>query len=117
MFQCKRVYQDVEKSDGYRVLVDRLWPRGIKKADLKLDEWLKVLAPSADLRRQLHAEQIDFSGFRQAYLQQLERLDPAIWQRMVETAARGRVTLLYASRDQQHNHARVLQQFLEGRQS
>lgn len=61
--QCKRVYDPAEKSDGYRVLVDRLWPRGVKKSDLIFNEWNKALTPSSDLRKAFHAELIDFSHF------------------------------------------------------
>ncbi|SFM98151.1 Uncharacterized conserved protein YeaO, DUF488 family [Izhakiella capsodis] len=113
MFQCKRVYQIVEKSDGYRVLIDRLWPRGIKKVDLVLDGWLKNLAPSADLRLALHRQLIDFSSFSVAYRQELYALDRSCWLPLVATAEKGTVTLLYASSDTQHNHALVLKKFLE----
>ena len=66
MIQCKRVYDPQESSDGYRVLVDRLWPRGIKKEALACDEWCKELTPSAELRKAFHGEAIDFAHFSQA---------------------------------------------------
>lgn len=66
MIQCKRVYDAASKEDGYRVLVDRLWPRGIKKADLAYDEWCKALAPSTELRKAFHGEAIDFPPLRSA---------------------------------------------------
>ena len=65
--QCKRVYDPAEQSDGYRVLVDRLWPRGIKKTDLALDEWDKEITPSTELRKAFHGEAIDFAHFSQRY--------------------------------------------------
>ena len=65
MIQCKRVYDPQESSDGYRVLVDRLWPRGIKKEALACDEWCKELTPSAELRKAFHGEAIDFAHFSQ----------------------------------------------------
>ena len=69
MIQCKRVYDPQESSDGYRVLVDRLWPRGIKKEALACDEWCKELTPSAELRKAFHGEAIDFAHFSQRYRQ------------------------------------------------
>ena len=65
--QCKRVYDPAEKNDGYRVLVDRLWPRGVKKTDLIFNEWNKALTPSSDLRKAFHAELIDFTHFSEQY--------------------------------------------------
>ena len=72
MIQCKRVYDPQESSDGYRVLVDRLWPRGIKKEALACDEWCKALTPSAELRKAFHGEAIDFAHFSQRYRQELD---------------------------------------------
>ena len=72
MIQCKRVYDPQESSDGYRVLVDRLWPRGIKKEALACDEWCKELTPSAELRKAFHGEAIDFAHFSQRYRQELD---------------------------------------------
>ena len=71
MIQCKRVYEDAAPDDGYRVLVDRLWPRGIKKEDLVYDEWCKNLTPSAELRKAYHGEVIDFPTFCQHYREEL----------------------------------------------
>ncbi len=68
--QCKRVYDPAEQSDGYRVLVDRLWPRGIK-TDLALDEWDKEITPSTELRKAFHGEVVDFATFREQYLAEL----------------------------------------------
>jgi uncharacterized protein YeaO (DUF488 family) len=70
MIQCKRVYDPASGQDGYRVLVDRLWPRGVK-TDLNYDEWCKDLAPSGDLRKAFHADVLDFAAFREAYLAEL----------------------------------------------
>ena len=67
MIQCKRVYEQASPDDGYRVLVDRLWPRGVKKMDLAYDEWCKTLTPSNELRKAFHGETIDFDAFSQAY--------------------------------------------------
>ena len=82
--QCKRVYDPAEQSDGYRVLVDRLWPRGIKKTDLALDEWDKEITPSTELRKAFHGEVVDFATFREQYLAELaqhDRADPLVLRR------------------------------------
>ena len=97
MIQCKRVYDPQEESDGYRVLVDRLWPRGIKKEALNYDEWCKTLTPSTDLRKAFHSETIDFAHFSQLYRQ--ARQQP--------------LTLLYGAKNTRQNHAQVLAAWLE----
>ncbi|KOQ99683.1 DUF488 domain-containing protein [Pluralibacter gergoviae] len=113
MIQLKRVYDAADVTDGYRVLIDRLWPRGIKKEALQLDEWCKALAPSGDLRKALHSEVIDFSSFRQRYLAELEQLaDEGL--RIAGLAQRGTVTLLYAAKADSQNHAQVLAGWLRG---
>lgn len=71
MIQCKRVYEQASPDDGYRILVDRLWPRGLKKTDLAYDEWCKALAPSTELRKAFHSDTIDFTAFSQAYREEL----------------------------------------------
>ena len=71
MIQCKRVYEQATSKDGYRILVDRLWPRGIKKTDLACDEWCKALTPSSELRKAFHSETIDFTAFSEAYRKEL----------------------------------------------
>ncbi|PBD67043.1 MarR family transcriptional regulator [Klebsiella pneumoniae] len=91
MIQCKRVYDPQESSDGYRVLVDRLWPRGIKKEALACDEWCKELTPSAELRKAFHGEAIDFAHFSQRYRQELDA---------------------HRAKNTEQNHARVLAAWL-----
>lgn len=111
MIQCKRVYDAASKEDGYRVLVDRLWPRGIKKVDLAYDEWCKTLAPSTELRKAFHGEAIDFAAFKKSYREELEAQKEA----GKELAARGKngtVTLLYAAKEREQNHAVVLPEWL-----
>lgn len=111
MIQIKRVYDAPAPQDGYRVLVDRLWPRGVKKEALKCDEWCKALAPSTQLRKDFHAEHIDFAAFSQAYRAELEPVK-AQAQRLATLSRTQPVTLLYGSRDTQQNHAQVLADFL-----
>ena len=112
MICCKRVYEPREERDGYRVLVDRLWPRGLPKDQLHHDQWLREAAPSAELRRQFAHRTEAFDAFREGYRRELAA-HPEYWQSLLFRAAAGTLTLLYAARDRQHNNARVLQEFLE----
>jgi uncharacterized protein YeaO (DUF488 family) len=112
MIQCKRVYEAVEAADGRRVLVDRLWPRGCRKAALQLHGWLREVAPSAGLRKQFHAQPQAFAEFREAYRRELAG-HPEHWQGLLELAEQGTLTLLFAAGDSAHNNARVLAEFLE----
>lgn len=111
MIQCKRLYDDASKEDGYRILVDRLWPRGVKKTDLACDEWCKVLAPSGELRKAFHSETIDFASFSKAYQQELEE-NVEEGKRIARLADKQRVTLLYGAKDREQNHAQVLTAWL-----
>jgi uncharacterized protein YeaO (DUF488 family) len=109
--QLKRIYDTPSDDDGYRVLVDRLWPRGIRKADAKIDEWLKEIAPSDELRRDFHGHPERYAEFKEAYAAELE----AHARTLDELRARieqGPLTLLYAAKDTEHNNARVLGEIL-----
>lgn len=112
----KRIYEKVAASDGARVLVDRLWPRGISKKDAALDAWLKELAPSDELRRWSHAHREAWSMFRKRYLRELTRPEAAQQLQELYSLARGRkrLTLLYAFKDEEHNNAVVLKDLLDG---
>lgn len=112
MIQCKRVYEPAAASDGYRVLVDRLWPRGCRKEMLALDGWLRDLAPSAELRKAFCHEAERFDEFRLLYRGELAA-HPEHWWGLLDKARQGTLTLLYAARDEVHNNARVLAEFLE----
>jgi len=113
-FKLKRVQEPFSKSDGHRMLVDRLWPRGISKERAHLGEWNKVLPPSNELRKAFHSGQLDFTAFAAAYRKELhghaEELD-----RVRELAEGRTVTLLYASANTEQNHALVLLAVLEGK--
>lgn len=111
MIQCKRLYDDASQQDGYRILVDRLWPRGVKKEALACDEWCKTLTPSNELRRAFHSEVIDFASFSQAYRKELSHHQDE-GQRIARLADKQTVTLLYGAKDPQQNHARVLADWL-----
>ncbi|MNN08781.1 hypothetical protein D3C81_1216450 [compost metagenome] len=112
MIVCKRVYLPAMPEDGFRVLVDRLWPRGCSKASLVLDAWLRELAPSDALRQAFAHDPGHFAAFRRAYRAELATL-PAQWRPLLERARHGTLTLLYAARDEQLNNARVLAEFLD----
>jgi uncharacterized protein YeaO (DUF488 family) len=111
----RRIYDDVAPHDGHRVLVDRIWPRGIRKADAHIDEWLRDIAPSTELRQWFGHEPDRFDEFRRRYLAELD--DPER-QRLLEqlraTARHQRTTLLTATRDVEHSQAAALAQWLNG---
>ncbi|WP_433689651.1 DUF488 domain-containing protein [Kosakonia cowanii] len=111
MIQCKRVYDAASKEDGYRALVDRLWPRGIKKVDLAYDEWCKTLAPSTELRKAFHGEAIDFAAFKKSYREELKAQKEA-GEQLAARGENGTVTLLYAAKERDQNHAVVLAEWL-----
>lgn len=107
----KRIYEKPVRRDGYRVLVDRLWPRGVKKESAALDEWLRDIAPTAQLREWFAHQPERWSEFRSRYLIELGARAPLL-NALRERAAQQRVTLLYAARDKKMNHAVVLQEAL-----
>src|SRR5215469_14860604 len=109
----KRVYDPPSADDGYRVLVDRLWPRGLTKEAAKLDLWAKDLAPSPDLRKEFNHQPERFAEFTHHYLSELAR-NPAVAAFRAELK-RPKVTLLYGAHDRANNHALVLKAFLEGK--
>ena len=109
--RVKRVYDPAEAGDGARFLVERLWPRGISKGALKLDGWLKELAPSDGLRRWFHHDPSRWQKFRRRYTAELRGRSEAL-QYVLEAARRGPITLLYAARDRQHNSAVALRDYL-----
>jgi uncharacterized protein YeaO (DUF488 family) len=111
MIRIKRVYDRPDPADGVRFLVERLWPRGIKKAALPMDGWLKEVAPSEELRRWFGHDPAKWEEFQRRYRDELER-KPSAWKPILEAARRGDVTLLYSARDTEHNSAVVLQAYL-----
>ncbi len=116
MIRIKRVYDPREPGDGRRFLVDRLWPRGIKKESLQLDGWLKDVAPSDSLRRGFCHVPERWKEFERRYTAEL-RSRADVLRRIEEAARLGDVTLLYSARDTEHNNAVVLQRYLMRRVS
>jgi uncharacterized protein YeaO (DUF488 family) len=112
----KRVYDAPSREDGTRVLVDRLWPRGLTKASAAIDEWLRELAPSTELRRWYHAQPNQWAVFRKKYLKELAQPEyQAALHRLFELAHQHkRLTLLFASKNESTNNAVVLKEVLEG---
>jgi len=109
--RIKRIYHPPEKADGLRVLVDGMWPRGIKKDEAQIDLWLKDIAPSAVLRQWFGHRPERWERFQQRYRAELSN-NPAIVELQTLLEKRRRVTLLYAARDEDHNHAVVLADYL-----
>jgi uncharacterized protein YeaO (DUF488 family) len=110
----KRAYDPPASSDGYRVLVDRIWPRGVAKEDLKVDAWLKEVAPSTALRKWFGHDPKKWDEFRRRYARELEPHAAALEQ-LVKHARAGRVTLVFAAKDAEHNNAVALREYLQGR--
>ncbi|MGH9503083.1 MAG: DUF488 domain-containing protein [Terriglobales bacterium] len=112
----KRVYEKPARSDGYRVLVDRLWPRGLSKSRAALDAWLRDLSPSDLLRRWFHGHPESWMTFRKRYLKELALPEAAEGLDALYALAHAKknLTLLYASKNERHNNAVVLKELLEG---
>ena len=111
--KVKRVYDDPSAEDGIRILVDRLWPRGLKKEAARLDDWLKEIAPSNELRKWFGHDPDRWEEFKARYFHELERQNEAI-NKIREKASSSTVTLLFAARDETHNNAVALREYLEG---
>ena len=114
MIQIKRVYDPPGIDDGRRFLVERLWPRGMKKESLQMEGWLKDVAPSNGLREWFGHDPSRWEEFRRRYGAELEK-SPTFWMPLLDAARQGTVTLLYSARDQEHNNALALRIFLDQR--
>jgi len=112
MLMVKRVYEPAVPGDGTRFLVERLWPRGMKKESLRMDGWLKDVAPSGGLRRWFGHDPAKWNEFCRRYWAELDARKEA-WRSILEVARRGAVTLLYGTRDTQHNNAVALKAYIK----
>ena len=110
----KRAYDSVSRTDGRRFLVERLWPRGVSKAKLRVEAWLKEVGPSTELRKWFSHDPGKWSEFRRRYFHELDSR-PEAWQPIVSAARHGRVTLVYSSHDTEHNNAVALQEYLQAK--
>ncbi|GAB4819449.1 hypothetical protein N2152v2_006495 [Parachlorella kessleri] len=108
----KRAYEHVHESDGRRVLVDRLWPRGLKKGRAQVDTWVKDAAPSTELHKWFGHNPARWGTFQERYVEELHA-NPQAWQPIFQEARQGKVTLLYGAKDVEHNQAVVLLKFLQ----
>ena len=112
MIKTKRIYDKLEADDGFRILVDRIWPRGIKKNDIIIDLWQKDIAPSASLRKWFNKDQRKWDKFKSSYYEELNGKQEIV-KLLLEKAEKGTITLLYSSKEEQYNNAIALKEFLE----
>lgn len=114
MIKIKRTYEIEDKKDGYRILIDRLWPRGIKKADFNFDEWVKDLAPSTELRKEFGHDPDKWEEFKKEYMLELRSTEALRKIKdLAKKAEKKTVTLLYSAHDKDHNNAVVLKSVVE----
>ena len=112
MITLKRAYDPASRTDGARFLVERLWPRGVAKTDLRINAWLKEAGPSTELRKWFSHDPVKWTEFRRRYFRELDSR-PEAWHPIVSAASRGKVTLVYSSHDTQHNNAVALQEYVQ----
>lgn len=110
----KRVYEEPDKEDGERVLIDRLWPRGLTKEKARVDLWLKDIAPSTQLRNWFGHDPVKWAEFKKRYIGEIEKNDHVLMQ-LEEILKKGKVTLVYGAKDKDHNDAVVLKEYFEKR--
>ena len=116
MIKLERVYDKRSSNNGRHYLVERLWPRGVKKTSLHLDAWFKDAAPSTDLRKWFSHDPAKWAEFRRRYFAELDRA-PETWEPILQAARKDTVTLLYSSHDTEHNNAVALKEYLEQNRS
>jgi uncharacterized protein YeaO (DUF488 family) len=110
--KIRRIYEPPAKADGYRVLIDRLWPRGVKKENAHIDKWLKGIAPSSALRTWIHGDKGNWDEFELRYLDELKNSE-GLQELEALMKEHHTITFLYAAKDEQHNHALVLKKLAE----
>lgn len=116
MILLKRIYEPYDKEDGYRILVDRLWPRGVSKEKAHLDLWLKEIAPSTELRKWFGHKTEKWEEFKKRYIEELKLNEEAVIQIKKILLKHRKVTLLFGAKDKEHNQAVVIAEFLETNQ-
>jgi uncharacterized protein YeaO (DUF488 family) len=115
MIKIKRAYDEVSPDDGERILVDRLWPRGIKKDEAKIDEWMKEIAPSNELRKWFAHDPSKWKEFKKRYMEELKDQSTLI-EILINRAKRGNITLIFSARETEHNNAVVLSELISKRE-
>ena len=116
MLKIKRAYEDKEAGDGKRILIDRLWPRGVRKDEAGIDEWLKELAPSTELRRWFGHVPAKWEEFKRRYKKELAAPEKIqLMENIAHTAKRADITLIYSARDRDHSDVKVLEELITGR--
>jgi uncharacterized protein YeaO (DUF488 family) len=114
MIQVRRAYEPADPADGFRVLIDRIWPRGLKKEQAAIDLWLKDAAPSAGLRKWFGHDPAKWDEFREHYARELDRNPDAV-RLLREKSRSGTLTLVFAAKDEEHSNAAALKGYLEAR--
>ena len=111
MVKIKRIYDPVSSDDGKRILIDRLWPRGVKKEEAKIDEWLRDVAPSDELRKWFSHDPSKYQEFKKRYVKELEKKSELV-EKVKKEAKKETVTLLFSAKDTEHNNATALKEIL-----
>ena len=114
MIKIKRTYDKPETEDGFRILVDRIWPRGLKKTDVQMDLWQKDIAPSSPLRKWFKHDESKWNEFKNRYYQELENKKDSIGL-LLDKTRKGTITLLYSSKEDKYNNAIALKEYLEAK--
>ena len=115
MIALKRIYEPATPTDGARILVERLWPRGVKKNSVELEQWAKEVAPTGALRKWFHHDPARWEEFKRRYFRELDG-NEKIWKALLVAARKKRVTLIYSSHDREHNNAVALKEYLQRKQ-
>lgn len=115
MLKIKRIYDSPDRDDGFRILIDRLWPRGVSKNKAKIDIWLKEIAPSENLRKWFAHDPVKWAAFKHNYFKELDNKKAVIDE--IAKRTKNGVTLLYAAKDKQHNNAQALKEYIEEERS
>ena len=111
MIKIKRIYDPASREDGKRIYIDRLWPRGMKKEEAKIDEWLKEISPSNALRKWFGHDPSKYEEFKRRYIKELQK-HPEILEKIKKEERRETVTLLFSAKDEEHNNATVMKEIL-----